>query len=100
MIPKYNPGSMSSGNLLDPFFELAEGLFSIFEKFGLIILFCVGAMIILPIIAGLINALGPNADPDIVKTIFGVALEFIKKNPLIDFFAIICGTVAYWLFQR
>jgi hypothetical protein len=71
--------------LLDPFFELFKSL----ENLGFLILLCIGAMIILPIASGLISALGPNADPDIVKTILEVAIEFIKKNPLIDFFAVI-----------
>jgi hypothetical protein len=82
--------------LLDPFFELFKNL----EALGILILFCIGAMIVLPIASGLISALGPNADPDIVKTILDVAIDFIKKNPLIDLFAVTCGVVAYWIFKR
>ena len=82
--------------LLDPFFELFKSL----ENLGFLILLCIGAMIILPIASGLISALGPNADPDIVKTILEVAIEFIKKNPLIDLFAVGCGMIAYWIFKR
>lgn len=82
--------------LLDPFSDLFKNL----ENLGILILICIGAMIILPIFSGLISALGPNADPDMVKTIFEVAIEFIKKNPIIDLFAVVCGVIAYWILKR
>lgn len=83
-------------SVLDPIFDLFKNL----ENLGILILLCVGAMIILPIASGLISAMGPNADPDIVKTILEVAIEFIKKNPIIDLFAVICGMITYWIFKR
>lgn len=75
---------MSPGSIFKPFSDLIDNLGALLVWAVTAIVTLIIVYVVVSIVLQVLQSMGSNADPDIIKWLLSSALDIIKNNPIVD----------------